>query len=79
MEHVKKLALLAPASAKALNPLPPPHELLADIASFFYKHKYICFWNKKGLKWMIFTEKKNLAVKEKYFEYWEYCEKCPSF
>ena len=78
MEHVKKLALLAPASAKALNP-PPPHELLADIASFFTSINIYIFLKQERPEMDDFYRKKNLAVKEKYFEYWEYCEKCPSF
>ena len=35
---------------------------------FFYMYKYIYFWNNKGLKWMILKERKNLVLKEKYFE-----------
>ena len=52
--------------------IPPPPELLADIAIlifkfFAYMYEYICFWNKKSLKWMTLKEKKKI-VKEKYLK-----------
>ena len=49
--HVKRIACLASA---------PPPKLLADarFSSYFYMNKYISFWNKKSLKWMILKFKK---------------------
>ena len=69
--HVKKLKFLAGASAMVLT---PPPALSDFMHFFFYMYKFIYFWKKKGLKWMILKEKKKLVImKNNYIlrKYWK--------
>ena len=67
----KKMAFLTETSAKALTPHPLANYVSGHIdfmLVFFYMYKfvymYICFWNKKGLKWMFLKERNFLFVQE---------------
>ena len=65
LERVKKKTCIL--SGRFRQGHPPPPELLADIAIlvFLNVYKYIYFWNKKSLKWMILNEEEKFGSKGK--------------